>query len=252
MSPQGLPKPRRERLGTCGFCGRPLYGTPRCTRRRCPGYRHLWVRDQREVIRTNLAAYDEGTGLVAFGTLTGPGARLLPWDQRACRGLGPHRCSGDLGCVVSPSQAIAFNLSASKRHATLHRLAAQRVQRSCGHRPVVLVRVWECQRRGVVHAHVVLGAGTEVQETAARHYLRLLHELGPRHGFGFADSTVRLREPLVAASYCVKRLAETVAEPSSPRTIVWVSRRLSGRTGCTVRALRHHRFVHATGTGAGT
>lgn len=204
------------------------------------------MRDQREIIRTNLAAYDEGTGLVAFGTLTGPGARLLPWDQRACQGLGPHRCSGDLGCAVSPSYAIAFNLSASKRHATLHRLAAQRVQRRCGHRPVVLVRVWECQRRGVVHAHVVLGAGTELHEEAARHYLRLLHELGPRHGFGFGDGTFRLRESVVAASYCVKRLAETAADPSSPRIIVWVSRRLTDRTGCTVRALRHRRFAYAT------
>jgi len=80
--------------------------------------------------------------------------------------------------------------------------------------------------------------------------MRLLHELGPRYGFGFADGTVRLREPLVATSYCVKRLAETVAEPSSPRIIVWVSRRLTDRTGCTIRALPHRRFVYATTTGS--
>ena len=246
MAPQGLRQSKRERLGTCTCCGAPLYGIARCTRRRCPGYQYLWVRDNREILHTNLSAYDEGNGTVILATITGPGARQLPWDERACRGLGPHECSGNLGCLVNAEQAIAFNLTASKRLATMHRLAAQAVQRRVCHRPVVLARVWERQRRGVVHAHLVLGCGTDTHRNAARAYLARLHELAPRHGFGFAHSRASLREPIEAAIYCSKALRETVRDPSSPRVIVWISRRLTTRTGCIVQALRQRRTDYAT------
>lgn len=249
MSPQGLPKPRRARLGTCGFCGGPLHGTPRCTRRRCPGYTYLWARDAREVITTNLAAYDGGNRRVILGTLTPSGASLMQWDKRACRGLGPHRCSGDLGCRVKEDDAIAFNRTAARRLATVHRLAAQRVQRSHGCRPVVLARVWEHQKRGLVHPHFALGAGTAIQEATAREYLALMQEVAPKYGFGFADRVVELWPSSDAATYCAKALRETAADPSFSGQIVWVSSALTDRTGCTFRALRHRRFVYATTAG---
>jgi hypothetical protein len=80
----------------CPQCLRTLWQGRSCKRRDCPGYARLYLRDQAERLRANLAAWDGKTCLV---TLTAPGADVLPWDGRRCR-PGKHRCSGVHGCRV--------------------------------------------------------------------------------------------------------------------------------------------------------
>jgi hypothetical protein len=69
---------RSERRFDCPDCFRSLWTAGRCKRRDCPGYAGIYLRDQAERLRVNLAAWDGKTCLV---TLTGPGAELLPWDR---------------------------------------------------------------------------------------------------------------------------------------------------------------------------
>ena len=81
----------------CPDCLRSLWqGGGRCKRRDCPGYAPIYLRDQAERLRQNLAAWDGKTCLV---TLTAPGAYELPWDRSKCP-PGEHVCSGKLGCRV--------------------------------------------------------------------------------------------------------------------------------------------------------
>ncbi|MEA2410874.1 MAG: hypothetical protein QOC77_1435 [Thermoleophilaceae bacterium] len=117
----------------------------------------------------------------------------------------------------------------------------------------MLVRVFELQLRGVLHVHPVVAFGTPGQKAAAHSYLRRLVQLAPAYGFGFAD---RKLEPIAASaaaaylsSYFVtgkkEKLAlhESVSSPAMPRSIIWVSPRLTQVTGCTMRELRYRRFV---------
>ncbi len=93
-----------------------------------------------------------------------------------------------------------WNGSAPKRWRELHRQATIRCNRA-GLRPWLLARVWEEQRRGVLHVHPVFAFSTPAEKSAARAYMRHLAELAPRYGFGNVERRLRPMEAKAAAAY---------------------------------------------------
>lgn len=207
----------------------------------------------------NLVAYG---GDVALVSVTGPS---LPWDRSRCSHPQDGRaCSGKHGCRALPRYAMTWNRSAPRRWRELHRAAAQIARRRHG-RLSVLARCWEYQRRGVLHMHVVLGMGSACEMAAAHTYVQALDELRELHGFGYVDRGRRrggsrhleVIEGVRAGRYLAKYLApiagakltlsETVLRRDVPPLVVWISPKLTTRTGCTMRFLRWVRLAHVLG-----
>ena len=188
-------------------------------------------------------------------TVTAPGADELPWDQLLCRGIGPHRCTGELGCRVQPQVAKEWNRTAPRRWRALHQRAYVHTSRIYGSDDGLwmLCRVWEKQSRGVLHVHAVFACATPRQKAAAEHYRETLERLAAAFGFGFVSRRFRPQPARGAAAYlsayfCHGKkdkmtLRESVTTPNMPRSIVHVSTRLTQATGVTMRELRMRRFA---------
>ena len=229
--------------GACQYCGRPLQRFWRCRRRDCPGYRHLWAGDWRKVFLANLELVEA----VALVTVTAPGeAEGLPFDRSRCRHGPDVACSGKLGCRVLEAAARAWNRSAEKRWAQLHRAAAERARRRVGPGLIVVAKSWERQQRGVDHLHLVVPYRF-ADRRRIEAYVRALKELAPRYGFGFVD----LQRPrdrgsnYRAAAYIGKYVSKATFEQLAPyaRRPFYVAQRLTQRTGCTIRRLRLKRYL---------
>jgi hypothetical protein len=118
----------------------------------------------------------------------------------------------------------------------------------------MLARVWEMQKRGVLHVHPVLAFTTASEQLAARLYLRHLDELASTYGFGFVERKRLVMPARAAAAYLSSyfvtgskekaTLQQSVMHKGMPRSIVHVSTNLTTRTGCTMRRLRLARFIH--------
>lgn len=239
--------------GCCRACGRSRWGLSKiCRRRTCPGYAPIWAGDQRRKLFSNLKAFTDGSARVVLLTVTAPGAEVLPWDKGHCARLGPHSCSGTVGCRVEPDAAEAWNDSCPDRWRRLHRRVHQRV-RQAAPELWMLTRVYELQHRGVLHVHPVLAFGTPGQRTAARLYLRFLTELAPQYGFGFANRNLEPATSGSAAAYLSAyfvtgakektALHKSVMSSAMPRSLIHVSTKLSRATGVTMRELRYRRYV---------
>jgi hypothetical protein len=194
----------------------------------------------------NIEAYG---GPVAMVAVTAPGQDVLPWADSTRR-------------KIEPQARWRWNRTAPARWRELHRRAAQLARRETGTFSLVAAE-WEYQHRGALHRHVVLGMATAKERHAAYVYVQALDELRGRFGFGYVDRgryvrgqgrRLRLWEPLHAARYLAKYLApidgagkmgltETVTQRDVPAHVTYVSRRLTMKTGCTMRALRLQRLV---------
>lgn len=193
--------------------------------------------DVQRMMRANLAA---GPDRVALVTVTAPGADVLPWD-------GSH---------VEARAAVEWNRTAARRWSKLNRTIRERLRRA-GYASPLLSYVWQLQRRGVLHAHLVLAFGHGDEEAAARLYVAALRELAPAHGFGFIDfrdrdgkagrSSVMPRE--VAAGYLSRyaadsgQLVEAARLEVRPTRLVYVSRSLTSVSLVTMRRLRRVRYL---------
>ncbi len=243
----------------------------RCNSRRCPSCGVLWAGDARRKILVNLE-HASDTGLV---TVTAPGADLLPWDRSRCSHPAGVKCSGKKhGCQVQAAAAQDFNQAAPGNWSGQHRTAAGRARylaRKSGGAWRVVAREWEFQARGVLHMHVVVPMGTALERRCSYVYVAALRELAGAHGFGNVDSgrptwiDGKLRRPITvipsggAARYLAKYLAafdgckltlsETVTHPDVPPHLMFVSRCLTGETGCTMRSLRVRRSTWCYGRG---
>jgi hypothetical protein len=166
----------------CPDCFRSLWQGGRCKRRDCPGYAPIYLRDQGERLRQNLAVWDGKTCLV---TLTAPGAAVLPWDRTKCP-PGAHVCSGKLGCRVEWMAAAEWNAAATRRLGDLLKVAREQVRRSHGGvaRVWVLAIVFEAQQRGVFHPHIVLGYRTAAERAALDTFRETLRRKRGGYGFG--------------------------------------------------------------------
>lgn len=223
----------------------------RCKSRKCPECGQLWAGDQRRRLVANLDAYD---GPVMMATITAPGSEVLRHDE-----------SGH----VRAWDGRVWNRGAPRWWRVLHHRAAQEARRQTGQRPVMLAWVWQYQRRGLLHKHVVLGLATAGDRAAAHAYVNALSRFASECRFGFVDrgrwDPKRGRRSLremsgkhagrYVAKYLVQRMddgrfavSETVTHDDVPPLIVYVARALTDRTGVTMRSLREWRFLVVTGT----
>lgn len=225
-----------------GECEHPRPGGKRCRSRRCSSCGLLWAGDQRRRLLANVTAYGASVALV---TVTAPGADVLPWDATGER--------------IEAEARYRWNRTAPARWRDLHRAAAQRARRRHG-RFALVALTWEYQRRGALHRHVVIGVGTARERAAAQTYVDALHELRQAHGFGWVDRgrahggkrSLEVVPAERAARYVAKYLSpldaagkptisSTAREPDVPGHVAHVSREMTGRTGITMRYLRHVR-----------
>ena len=196
-------------------------------------------------------------------SVTAPGSDLYPFDPRFCSHSPSQRCSGRIGCRVDPDLARAFNKAAGGWWSELNRVAKLRADRATGFKGGVAARVWEKQRRGLAHLHGVIAAATPAERAWAEVYVTALRELAPRYGFGFVDGWHKIGNKLrpgeqaagYLSSYFVRgkgrksAITETVKADDLPRLVVFVGRRLTARTGCTMRSLRNARRLWASRQG---
>lgn len=191
---------------------------------------------------------------VRMVTVTAPGSEAgLVWDEGHCAHLGQHRHSGLLGCKVAAAPAAAWNDRAPTWWTELHRQARLAAKRSASISPELLARVWEHQKRGVLHLHLVMGHSTGAELAAVEAYVQALAERASRHGFGFVDRKREVKDPTAAAAYLSSyfvagkkgklSLRETVQSKQMPPSIVYVAPRLSRLSGITMRSLRLRRYI---------
>jgi hypothetical protein len=258
-----LERERLEERGykRCEHCGQLLpLNVSRCRRRRCPGYAATWARDTMRKIRENLRAY---AGLACMCTVTAPGEDAgLIWDRARCTHFVGERCSGPKGCQVVKEAADAWNEHSRAWWRELNRVCKLRADRALkrlgyGGKGGVLLYEWELQRRGVWHLHFVVGLESAAERAWATEYVAAMRELAPSKGFGFVDARP-LRSPEPAervARYLCKYLAKWHADgsmeitetvQSAGRTLLnFVSRRLTAKSGVTMRVLRNVRIAWA-------
>lgn len=224
----------------------------RCGRRGCCSCGVLWLTDTR--IRV-LAAVQAHASAVALVTVTAPGVDVLPW--------------GPCGTLVDERAAAAWNRDAPTNWSYLHRAAApdaREVAAGWGMTWRLLVKAWEYQRRGVLHLHLLVPAGSPAMLAASNRYVAALHENAHAHGFGFVDRgklpstgprrsarTLQPVDPHRAAAYVSAYVASTgagkggVAEVAAkqgvPGAVVYVAQALTARSGVTMRSLRARRRV---------
>lgn len=236
-----------------------------CKRRNCPRCGVHWARDWRRVMAINLAAKH---GPVVLVSITAPGEDRLPWDEAHCAHRRRHRHRGPAGCRVQQRAAREWADSATWRWARLRnaaRLAAQRAQANeltgeLGPAPTLLERVWEPQKRGVPHLHLVLGFATGAERQAARVFVDELKRLAGEYDFGYVDGKL---EPITAedasrylSSYLTGRNAkhkasirENVADPVMPRSLIWLTPALTSTSSSPRIAAMRERLGVARGTG---
>lgn len=222
------------------------------------GYAPLWAGDQRRKLFVNLTAYAEQVSPaiknpeVLVTAVTAPGvAGGMEWDHHHCHHLGEHHHSGDSGCRVKRWRSRAWNKTAGKRWRLLNGEAYRKCKRE-GLTPWVLVRVFELQKRGLLHVHPVLAYSTPAERRAADRYVYWLNRLAPNYDFGFVERKKRVRHPRAAAAYLSSyfingkgrkaTLEESVQSGEMPFSIVHVSQRLTKCSGCTMRTLRARRY----------
>jgi hypothetical protein len=215
-------------------------------------------------IRENLRAYD---GLVCMCTLTAPGQEAgLVWDRERCGHAAHVQCSGRLGCRVLEAAAGVWNDRSRAWWRELNRIAKQHADRAvkrlgCDYKGGLLMYEWELQSRGVWHLHFVLGMATPVEQVWAFEYVTAMRELSGSKGFGYVDAKP-LKSPQPAeraALYLSKYLAKwrdedgfevTETVKTAGRALVnYVSRRLTARSGVTMRVLRDVRIAWAVRNG---
>jgi hypothetical protein len=110
---------------------------------------------------------------------------------------GEHKHSGELGCQVEAGQALLWNESAQHRFSTAQREAKRRADislRRLGSKRKVskCLSWWELQKRGVLHAHVVLPMGDAEERWWSRAYVHAWEEIAGRFWFGYVDRWERI------------------------------------------------------------
>lgn len=240
---------------------------PSCKRRGCPTCGPRWARDWQRVLAVNLDAVGRPVATIA---ITGPGADRLPWDEHYCtveRGRRPHRHSGPGGCRVQERALREWCDTLSYRWQLFRQAARIATKRELGYAPAwIVARVWEPQKRGVPHLHLVVPFGTGAEKLAAWSFLKHLRRLAPEYDFGEVQRR-RGRElkdrgpdlqPLEGreaarylASYLAGRRAkkgsirENIADPRLPRSLLWLTPKLTRGTLVTMRTLRRARHLWA-------
>lgn len=226
---------------------------PSCKRRGCPVCGPRWARDWQRVLAVNLDAVG---GPVATIAITGPGADRIPWDEYACRDRRPHKHSGPKGCRCEQRALREWCDTLGYRWQLLRQAARIATKRELGYAPaIVLARVWEPQKRGVPHLHLVVPYGSPAERRAADVFRRHLARLSHEYDFGNVQGKLAPIEGREAARYVANYLAgrtskknsirDNISDPKLPRSLLWLTPRLTRETLVTMRTLRRARHLWA-------
>jgi hypothetical protein len=225
----------------CTSCDEPLW-KGRCARSRCPENSDRHLRRQAQRVKMNLQGFK---GEVVMLTLTAPGRDKLPY------GL-VFRDDGQVALseLVDDRVAAEWNRAGMWRAwRELRERAAQYAHRQVkGQRNGLLAAVPERQKRGVLHLHCVLGAETLLERRWCEAFGKYCRRHAYEHGLGKqADLGKRWTRGTEVTGY-VGKLARYVTKANAlrglwengelPGRAFYVSRRLTGETGCTMRMLR--------------
>jgi hypothetical protein len=230
----------REGYGLdCEHCGYRMY-QGRCARSRCRENSERHLRRQAERVRANLRAFE---GEVIMVTLTPPGQDVLAWDDQG---------------RVGEWDAYGWNrYRVWEAWKATRRLACQGAHRNVkGQCNGLLAVVPELQRRGVIHLHLVLGAETLMERRWCEKFAREVRKHAPRQGFGRQVHVGKRWDGAEATGRYVSKVAGYVTKGGAlrhlwesselPGRAFYVSRRLTGATGCTMRLLRRRGALYAS------
>lgn len=214
---------------------------------------------------------------VAVGTLTAPGADVLPWDTERCTHHPSLKCSGSLGCVVEHIYLEVYNRTFAARRSRLHEAAqkaADRAVRRMGYAGPLPRNVGAAsgpQRRGALHAHVCVRKGAGIEATWSRIYWRYIESVCRReksippaerwaalereyvtgeitpgvYGFGFEHRGNLGRSAERAARYLARNAAGYMAANAGGwGNWHYISTKLTKETGVTMRVLRSVNWLY--------
>jgi hypothetical protein len=222
----------------------------------------LWIGDVKRLLRTNIAAAAETVWLC---TITAPGQAKLPCSTVTCGEKGSHVQRSAHGCRVDELAAVQWNRAAPANWSELHHAACERLRRA-GYRSTLIAYVWQLQTRGVLHVHFVLGMDTAEERAASVLYVATLKELAASYEFGYVDGRDRdgkagrsgVMEAALASAYLSRYMTDSsqftaaLARPDRPRRPVYVTRRATSVTACTMRNLRRVRYLWRIRNGTAT
>jgi hypothetical protein len=249
----------------CPECGRRVWRGKPCQSRCCPSRASAYLRRQAKRLLGNLGVF---RGDVVMLTLTAPGADVLPWDGSVCANRGPHRHRGPDGCRLVQRMdvedgrlmgALAWDEQMWGNWSRLRKAASERARRAAKCRSGLLVTVPERQRRGVWHLHLVVGAEAAQERAWGEAFGAALQELAPAYGFGSQVDRGDRWRPAVGGGVAgyVAKLTRYIAKAQGvreqlvanrlPGRAFYVSRRLTARSGITMRSLRRRSEVWAEG-----
>jgi hypothetical protein len=238
---------------TKGWQGRP------CKKRTCKICALTWAKDWRRVLFANLKT----APMVALSDVTPPGQDDLPYDERYCAHLGPHKHGKRYGCRIEEEALWAWSYDISRRWKKLHNAARNATIREGGRCLPLLARVWEPQARGAAHVHIVFALNSPDDVRIAQLYFDELARLAPKYGFGFVGTKKGVslqilsgeRAAAYLSTYFVRgrkekaTLQENACNPYLPHLLIWVSPKVTKVTEITMRMLRRLRHLWAVRKG---
>jgi hypothetical protein len=118
----------------------------------------------------------------------------------------------------------------------------------------MVCRAQEVQKRGLLHYHPVVQADTPVRRAAVAFYAQELARMAGTHGFGHVDRKIRLLSAKAAAAYLSSyfvtgkgkksTLQQSVRHEAMKKGLpLWLTPRLTMKSGITMRELRFRRFL---------
>jgi hypothetical protein len=220
----------------------------------------VWAKDWRRVLFEALKA----PGVpIALSAVTPPGIDQLPWDERHCSHLRPHKHGKHFECRVDEDALAHWSYDVSKRWKRLHNAARNATKRELGRCLPLATRAWEPQARGPGHVHPVFALHSPADVRIVECYLAHLARLAPKHKFGVVGQKRGLslqimdggRAAAYLSSYFVRgkggkaTLQENARNPHLPRELIWVSPTLTRAAGVSMRNLRRCRQLWAVSLG---
>jgi len=132
----------------------------------------------------------------------------------------------------------------------LQKVARERARRACRNDtgPIVLASVWQLQKRGAPHIHIVVSAGDR-----GRIFASAVKECARDYGFGFVDIATRTGNAAAVGSYLSGYVSsEGYLHPPEylallPSRRMYVSRELQSATGATMGVARRLRRLWVYG-----
>lgn len=226
-----------------------------CNSRYCSVCGDRWQKDMRVMAVAAAEHVPEHVGLI---TVTAPGDDYFSDDEWKVVGGRP---------VIERW----WNGDARERFRLFHRDASKgprEYAESHGETWEVLFRAWEYQKRGLLHAHIVVPMGTPVQEVASRMYLANLWSWARTYDFGYVlggtkgTGTNWSTPPVLArasgkdaARYVCKYVAsvgagkegmrDTARRTAQRGSVLYVARSLTRASGVTMTGLRNRRRIWA-------